>query len=366
MTGVDKIALVVIAVTAFGGFRQGLVGTVLSLGGLVLGAVLGARLAPHVLAGDATSWRTPAAAVAGALVGAVVVQSLAAIAANVVRGGLSVVPPLRILDSLGGIAAGAVWGAALVWVGGAALVQLPWFPTARRDVQRSEILQRLNEIAPPRTVLRALGRIDPFLSIAGPRAPSEPPDPQVLAQPAVRQAEGSVLRVTATACGFGVEGTGWVARPQLVVTAAHVVAGGEDIQVAGRSAEAWIVDRDGDVAVLRVPALAARPLAMAPPQSGTPVAILGYPENGPFDARAGRIGATAGGILGGHLRTVTAISGLIRPGNSGGPAVDRAGAVRTTVFAKRKGSEGGFGIPDTVVRRALERARGPVPTGDCS
>jgi len=366
VTGTDWVALGIVVLAACGGFVRGLAVTALSLGGLLVGAVLGARIAPQFFAGGAASWRTPLAGLVGAAVGAILFQSLGSLAGGAVRGGLAVVPPLRILDSVGGGLAGAVWGAAVVWVAGAAIVQLPWFPQVRRDVRRSEVMQRLNEIAPPRTVLRALARIDPFPAISGPHLPSEPPDPQVLARPGVKRAAGSVLRVTATACGLGVEGTGWVARPKLVVTAAHVVAGGEDITVGAATADAWLVDRGNDVAILRVESLEARPLPLAAPQPGTPVAILGYPENGPFDARAGRLGATAGGLVDGHLRTVTALSGLIRHGNSGGPAVDAAGAVRTTVFAARKNASGGYGIPTATVEAALARAQGPVSTGECS
>src|SRR5207248_2329475 len=80
-------------------------------------------------------------------------------------------------------------------------------------------------IAPPRTVLRAFARVDPFPSIAGPAPPSVPPDRRVLSSAAVTRAHPSVVRITATACGLGVEGSGWIAGPHLVVTAAHVVAG---------------------------------------------------------------------------------------------------------------------------------------------
>ena len=94
----------------------------------------------------------------------------------------------------------------------------------------------------------------------------------------------------------------------------------------GEPATPLVVDRKQDVAVLRVPALNAAPLALAEPHSGDAVAILGYPENGPFDARPGRIGSTADVLVRGSLREVTALSGLVRHGNSGGPAVnERAG-----------------------------------------
>jgi S1-C subfamily serine protease len=366
VTRVDWIALAVIALTALAGLRRGLVVTALSLGGLVAGAVVGARVAPSFLHGGSTSPYTPLAALVGAAAGAVVLQSIGSLLGGALRGGLVVVPPLRVLDSVGGIAAGAVWGAALVWVAGAVALQYPGQTELRREVQRSRVMQRLNEIAPPRTVLRALARIDPFPSIAGPPPPSLAPDPRVLAQPGVRQASPRVLRITATACGLGVEGSGWVARAKTVVTAAHVVAGGDSIHVDGKPAEAWVVDRANDVAVLHVPSLDEPPLPTAPPEPGTPVAILGYPENGPFDARAGRLGDTSAVVVDGHLRVVTVFTGLVRHGNSGGPAVDAAGRVRTTVFAARIGSRAGYGIPAATVEKALARARGPVDTGPCA
>jgi hypothetical protein len=56
----------------------------------------------------------------------------------------------------------------------------------------------------------------------------------------------------------------------------------------------------------------------------------------------------------------------VRHGDSGAPAVDARGAVQSTVFAARLRTVGGYGVPDTVVRAALNSARGPVSTGDCA
>jgi S1-C subfamily serine protease len=187
----------------------------------------------------------------------------------------------------------------------------------------------------------------------------------VLTAVGVRRVRASVVRITATSCGLGVEGSGWVARPHIVVTAAHVVAGASGIRAGGHTARALVVDRRNDVAVLRVPGLLARALPLVNPQAGDSVALLGYPENGPFDARAGRVGATADVLVNGVLREVTALRGLVRHGNSGGPAVNQAGQVEATVFAARIGAPAGYGVPAAPVRAALARARGPVSTGSC-
>ena len=365
MTRVDWIVLAVAGISALAGLKRGLIATALSLGGLAGGAVLGARLAPHFLHNGASSPYTPLVGLGGAVVGALLLQSVASIAGSFARGGLSVIPPLKLLDSLGGLVAGAAMGLALVWVAGAVLLQLPGQTKLRDEVRGSLILQRLNQFVPPRTVLRAFARIDPFPSIAGPAPPSTPPDSRVLSSGAVQKVRASVVRITATACGLGVEGSGWVASPHIVVTAAHVVVGASGIEAGGHPARALVVDRTQDVAVLRVPGLEARALPIVDPRSGDSVAILGYPENGPFDARAGRIGATADVLDHGSLREVTAISGLVRHGNSGGPAVNGAGQVEATVFAARLGAQAGYGVPAAPVRAALAHAGGPVSTGRC-
>jgi S1-C subfamily serine protease len=363
VTRVDWIALAIAGIFALSGLRRGLIATALSFGGLVAGAIVGARLAPHVLHNGSFSPYTSLIGLGGALVGATLLQSIAKIAGSFARGGLAVIPPLRMLDTLGGLAAGAALGFALVWVAAAVILQVPGQQKLTDEVRGSLIVQRLNEIVPPRTILRAFARVDPFPSIAGPAPPRTPPDRRALAS--AQRVERSVLRITATACGFGVEGSGWVARPHLVVTAAHVVQGASDITVAGHAARALVVDRKQDVAILRVPALAAPALPIADAHEGDSVALLGYPENGPFDARAGRVGATADVLVKGSLREVTALSGLVRHGNSGGPAVNEQGQVEATIFAARIGTKAGYGVPAAPVRAALARAKKPVSTGRC-
>ena len=65
-------------------------------------------------------------------------------------------------------------------------------------------------------------------------------------------------------------------------------------------------------------------------------------------------------------RTITSVRGVVRHGDSGGPAVDASGAVQTTIFAARVESTGGYGVPPSAVRAALVGARGPVSTGACA
>ena len=375
MTLVDWIAVAVIALAALNGLRRGLVAGALSLAGLAVGAYVGARLAPQLLGDEDTAY-TPIVALAGAVGLAFLLQGVAAVAGGVVRGSLIAVPPLRLADSALGFFLGAATGVALVWVLGAVALNLPGQTDLRRKVQASTILKRINREFPPERLMDAIARVDPFGSIHGPDAAVGPPDPRLLNAPAVKTAAGSVVRVTGSACGLGIQGSGWIAAPHFVVTNAHVVAGVHDAQVDrrdGNELDATLVafDARNDIAVLRVPGLQGRPLRLEAARSGIPVAILGYPENGPFAVTPARIGQTTSVITddaygrGPVTRSVTTLRGVVQHGNSGGPAVDGRGRVRTTVFAQRVGAEGGYGVPVRAVRDALAHVVHEVSPGPC-
>ena len=172
MTNLDWVIAAVVVLSALGGYRRGLIRTVFWLVGLIAGAVVGARLAPHFLSAGTHSRYTAAVGLVGAFAGVAVCQLLAALAAKLIRGGLHLLPPLHLLDSLGGLALGAVWGLALCWVVGAVALQIPGHPKVRRDVRQSEVLHRLNEVAPPHDILRIQKQLASFASRLQSEAPS--------------------------------------------------------------------------------------------------------------------------------------------------------------------------------------------------
>jgi S1-C subfamily serine protease len=287
-----------------------------------------------------------------------------------------------VLDGLGGSVLLACLALGLAWIAGAVALQTPGARELRRDVQRSEILSRLNAALPPSgPILNALARFDPLPRITGPAPDVRPPTAAIARDPEVRAAGRSVVRVLGTACGLGVQGSGWIARDGVIVTNAHVVAGQDDttVQLEGEGAKhdadvIWF-DVTNDLAALRSSGVSGTPaLGMnASARPGTSAAILGFPENGPYDVQPGRLGATASAHTqdaygrGPVRRTITTLRGLVRHGNSGGPMVDGDGRVVTTIFASatNAGAREGFGVPDTVVRDALGKAQGPVDTGPC-
>ena len=384
MTALDWIIVVLVLVMAVWGYAQGLIVGALSLAGFAVGAFVGSRLGPLVLAQGAKSPYAPVFALTGAFLIGGIVASLLEVLGFRIRAVVG--SRLGLLDGIGGAVLIACLGLGIVWVGAAVALQAPGAEGLRRDIQRSKILRALNGALPPSgALIHALARFDPFPEITGGPPPNvAPPNSRIARDPQVRSAGRSVVKVLGNACGLAIEGSGWVAGNGLVVTNAHVIAGEDDtavqIQGAGPHLGATAVwfDPRNDVAVLRVPAAAGTPALSLDVNAavGASGAILGFPENGPFDIEPGRLGRTSPAISqdaygrGPVRRLITALRGRVRSGNSGGPMVDGSGRVLTTVFAATVGggSRGGYGVPDSVVRdtlRQVDPAR-QVSTGPCS
>jgi S1-C subfamily serine protease len=131
--------------------------------------------------------------------------------------------------------------------------------------------------------------------------------------------------------------SGIVFKPDLVITANHVVERDEDISVTlpdGKSVGAKVAGRDParDLVLLRLDQAVASPARAteAPAQVGTPVLALGRPEAGSLEASFGIVSSTGGPVRTGHggrlekyLRTET----NPYPGFSGGPLVDLDGGL---------------------------------------
>lgn len=380
MTAVDWMIVLACLAMAVWGYQQGLIIGALSITGFVVGAFAGSRLAPALLEEGSKSPYAPLVTLLGALLlGGIAAVGMEGIARGVhkrwIRGRSRMA-----LDGAGGAVLFAALGLGLAWLFGAVALNTPGFAEVRNSVQRSEILSRLNESFPPSGVIRALNRIDPTPTVRGPEADVKAPDPAIADDPEVAAVAPSVVRVLGTACGLGVSGSGWVAADGLVVTNAHVVAGQEDTTVEADDgtevdAEPVHYDSRNDLALLSVPGLSRPALPLADrAERGADAAVLGYPENGPYDVEAARIGTTADVTSedsygrGPVRRKMTAFRAEVRQGNSGGPVVDRDGRVQTTVFAASTGSgpPSGLGVPNEVVERALAGSQQPVGTGPCA
>ena len=381
MTTLDVLIALFVFLVVLRGARTGLLAGVFSLVGVVLGAALGSRLALLLLPEGENPIFGAGITLISILAFAVFGEVVARAVGGALRARLSS-PTSEALDGLGGATLGLVLSLVLVWAVGLFALQSPPLTGLHPAMQQSRILQALNKRMPSELLTRAVAELNPLPQIRGPEADVAVPNEGVAKDPEVLAAGSRTVRVNSIACGYGAEGSGWVAAPDLVVTNAHVVAGEvvTRVQPGGtglrQRAEVVLFDTKNDVAILRVEGLGLDPMPLAAPKFGEAAAVLGFPENGPLDVEPARTGATRPVISGDAYnrgpvqRNVTSFRVYVRPGNSGGPVVNTDGEVVATVFASRAGSRNaGYGIPSKIVQRRLVAAAQrtePVSTGGCA
>jgi S1-C subfamily serine protease len=377
----DVFIALFVVVTVLRGARTGFLAGVFSLVGVVVGASVGSRIAPSLMPEDGNPLYGAGITLGSILAFAVLGEVVARTIGGSIRDRLSS-PTSETLDGLGGAALGFALSLVLVWAVGVFALQSGPLAGLHPAVQDSRILKSLNERMPSGFLTQAVADLQPLPQIKGPEPEVAAPEGSVVEDPDVRAASASTLRVTGIACGYGVEGSGWAAGQNLVVTNAHVVAGetATRVQVGGTGqllpAQVVVFDEKNDIAVLRVDGLDLTPLRLTAPRPGDPAAVIGYPENGPLDIEPARTGTTQRVISsdaydrGPVERVVTSFRVYVRPGNSGGPAVNANGRVVATIFASRTDSNNaGYGVPSWIVRDYLQAAAGrsaPVSTGECA
>jgi uncharacterized membrane protein required for colicin V production len=381
MAALDLIIAFFVFLSVLRGARTGFLAGVFSLVGVVVGASVGSRIAQSLMPDNGNPIYSAGITLGSILAFAVLGEVVARTIGGSLRNRLSS-PTSEALDGLGGAVLGFALSLVLVWAVGVFALQSPPFAGLHPAVQESRILQALNERMPSELLTRAVADLQPLPQIQGPEPDVAAPSGSIIRDPDVQRASARTLRVTGIACGYGVEGSGWVAGRDLVVTNAHVVAGESvtRVQVGGTGrrlpAEVVVFDERNDIAVLRVDGLGLTPLRLTAPRTGEATAVIGFPENGPLDIEPARTGTTRRVISsdaynrGPVERIVTTFRVYVRPGNSGGPAVNADGRVVSTIFASRTDSDNaGYGIPSHIVRRALRTAASratPVSTGGCA
>ncbi|HSK82500.1 MAG TPA: MarP family serine protease [Rubrobacter sp.] len=377
----DVFIALFVVVVILRGARTGFLAGVFSLVGVVVGVSAGSRIASSLMPEDGTPIYGAGITLGSILAFAVLGEVIARTIGGSIRNRLSS-PTSETLDGFGGAVLGFALSLMLVWAVGVFALQSPPLAGLHPAVRDSRILQSLDERMPSGLITRAVADLEPLPQIRGPEPEVSAPEGSIVGDPDVRAASARTLRVGGIACGYGVEGSGWVAGRNLVVTNAHVVAGetATHVQAGGTGrrlpAKVVVFDEKNDIAVLRVNGLGLTPLRLAAPRPGEDVAVIGFPENGPLDIEPARTGTTQRVISsdaydsGPVERVVTSYRVYVRPGNSGGPAVNEYGRVVSTIFASRTGSDNsGYGIPSRIVHRHLRMAADrttPVSTEGCA
>lgn len=353
MNALDWVLVAVVLAYALSGYWQGFVTGAFATVGLLLGGFFGIWLAPRALGDADPSVWVSLGALFIVILCATLGQALFQYVGARLRARITW-QPVRAVDAVGGAMLSAVAVLLVAWALGVAISgsRLGSLTPMVRD---SLVLAKVDQTLPDQAdqALRAFDDVvgttffprylEPF---AREQIVEVGPGPRrLLHDRDVLAAGDSVVKVRgANTCGSGVEGSGFVYAAGRVMTNAHVVAGVRDPEVIigddTLAARVVLYDPRLDVAVLAFddPGATALPFDFSV-GAGDPVAILGFPEDGPFDVQTARVRAEqrlrSPNIYGSGsvIRDVYSLRGSVRPGNSGGPIVDPSGEVAGMVFA---------------------------------
>lgn len=375
---VDLVVVIIALLAAASGYRQGAVASALAFLGVILGAVAGILLAPHVISHFDDRKMRLLVGVLLLIVLVIIGEVSGMVLGRAARSGLRS-RGVRQFDSIIGSVLQVCAVLAAAW-----LLAIPLSSSSETQVasavRGSKILGGVNTVAPQ--WLRDLPKDFSALldnsglpEVIGPfgRTPVTtvgPPDQALASLPVVSRVEPSVVKIegTAPSCRQALEGSGFVVSPERVMTNAHVVAGTRRLEVTspgGQKLPARVVlfDPDNDIAVLDVPGLVAPTLYFAGKEAGTgdDAIVLGYPEAGPFTVvpvRVREVINLSGPDIyrsGQILRQVYTVRGVIRQGNSGGPMINAEGEVLGVVFgaAEDTSDETGFVLTAQQVQPSL-------------
>jgi S1-C subfamily serine protease len=384
VTFLDVLLLVLLALSAWGGYRRGALLQLAGLAGMVVGFVIGAWLAPHT----AELVRTdPARAVValGTVLGLGALGDALGSLLGVRLRRRAHATRFQKADAVGGASLSVAALVLAIWFLALNLAAGP-FPTLARTLHRSAVVRAVDAVLPPPpslsaqlgTVLDILGFPDVFAGLPPPPAEPVPQPPGGLAGRAAADARDSVVLVSGPACDRILQGTGFVVADDLVLTNAHVIAGSSpQVEWSGRVFDAVPVlfDEDLDAAVLRVDGLDAPSLTLLPEEvdRGEGGAVLGFPsrdytEQGAAVRRA--LDAVGRDIYGDDevRRRIYEIQVTVRPGNSGGPFVLPGGRAAGLIFgASVTNPDLGYAIASPRLIALVEDAAraGEVGTGRC-
>ena len=390
MNLLDWLLVVLVLAYALSGYWQGFVTGAFATGGLLLGGLFGVWLAPVALGNATPSLLVSLGALFIVILSASLGQAVLQFVGAKIRDRITW-QPIRAIDAVGGAALSAVAVLLVAWALGVAVsgTRIGGItPLVRNSVVLAEVDRALPSSAGG--VLQAFNNVvgtsffprylEPF---APERIVEVGPGPQrLLKDPDVENAGPSVLKVRGTnVCGRGVEGSGFLYADNRLMTNAHVVAGVRhpEVELGDGAVPAQVVyyNPDIDVAVLSFDDGGVSPLSFdttAKERDG--VAILGYPQDGPYDVEPGRVRSEqrlrSPNIYGDGtvIREVFSLRGLVRPGNSGGPIVSSAGDVVGVVFAASvTDSQTGYALTADQVAKSAEAGKASdteVSTGDCA
>jgi uncharacterized membrane protein required for colicin V production len=390
MNVLDWCLVALVGIYALSGYWQGFITGAFATAGLLIGGLLGIWAAPLALGDAAPSLWVSLGALFIVIISASLGQALFQYVGSRIRARITW-QPIRAVDAVGGA---ALSGAAVLLVSWALGVAVAGSGISGITplVRESYILKQVDLALPDSAdnVLKAFNNVvgtSFFPRYLEPFAPERivpvgPGPERLLTDPDVVRAQPGVVKIeSVNSCGRGIEGSGFLFARNRVMTNAHVVAGVDkpSVEIGGSAVNGTVVyyDPDVDVAVIAVDSGDVTPLPFdvsVQPQQG--VAILGYPQDGPYDVQTARVRSEqrlrSPNIYGDGavIREVLSLRGKVRPGNSGGPVLSSGGDVVGVVFAASlTDSDTGYALTAEQVSEAARvgaDSGAPADTRDCA
>jgi S1-C subfamily serine protease len=377
------------------GFRRGILRTILSIIGLIVGGAAGAIATPSIqslISNNAFGFK-PTIGLTSIILGASLGMFLFGVLGSFLRVVLLPFPFMKTIDSLIGFGLAIIAVASISSTLSSAAQVIP-NKTVNNLFSQSQLISQIDQYLPARlkdaaqkiqNVITDSPLPEVFKSLVESRITPTQLETDVAIPEIVTKSVASTVRIDgiAESCSAAMVGTGFIVSPERVITNAHVVAGVKEpvitlfnsqTQLGGR---VIAIDRKKDIAIIFVPGLTGEKLTFIGPVTPNEIGfVVGYPNGG--NLRTMPVSVTSefesiGTDIDGNgesRRDVIVFGGDVKPGNSGGPLLNDQGQVLGVVFAAdAENKNTGYALAPSEVAKLVSETSSvmqAIETGECA
>ena len=377
------------------GFRRGILRTILSIIGLIIGGAAGAIATPSIqslISNNAFGFK-PTIGLTSIILGASLGMFLFGVLGSFLRVVLLPFPFMKTIDSLIGFGLAIIAVASISSTLSSAAQVIP-NKTVNNLFSQSQLITQIDQYLPEgfkdaaqkiQNVITDSPLPEVFKSLVESRITPTQLETDVAIPEIVTKSVASTVRIDgiAESCSAAMVGTGFIVSPERVITNAHVVAGVKEpvitlfnsqTQLGGR---VIAIDRKKDIAIIFVPGLTGEKLTFIGPVTPNEIGfVVGYPNGG--NLRTMPVSVTSefesiGTDIDGNgetRREVIVFGGDVKPGNSGGPLLNDQGQVLGVVFAAdAENKNTGYALAPSEVAKLVSETSSvmqAIETGECA
>ena len=395
MNFIDVFIAAAFLVFGWIGFRRGILRTVLSIIGLLVGGAAGAIATPSIqslISNNAFGFK-PTIGLTSIILGASLGMFLFGILGSFLRVVLLPFPFMKTIDSLIGYGLAIIAVASISSTLSSAAQVIP-NKTVNNLFSQSQFIAQIDLYLPERfknaaqkiqNVITDSPLPEVFKSLVESRITPTQLESDVAIPEIVTKSVASTVRIDgiAESCSAAMVGTGFIVSPERVITNAHVVAGVIDPVVTVSNSKTQLsgkviaIDRKKDIAIIYVPGLNGEKLTFIGPATPNEIGfVVGYPNGGNLRTSAVSVSSefeSIGTDIDGNgetKRDVIVFGGDVRPGNSGGPLLNEQGQVLGVVFAAdAENKNTGYALAPSEVAKLVSETSSvmeAIETGNCA